>query len=206
MGRTRARRGWIAWAGIAGLIVACVEPAHEYQGSFIDPPLPLPDIHGTNWDGSPFSLKGVDGTLVIVFFGYTHCPDVCPMTLSRLKSLHSRLGDRARDVAVVLISVDPDRDSLSQLGEYVQGFDEDFYGVHLSREALAVMAAKWGIVVQRGEPEEDADGWYGVDHTGALYVLGPQRGLQLRFPQELGVDEMLLDVQALLDMAGAPPG
>jgi protein SCO1/2 len=128
------------------------------------------------------------------------------MTLARLKALTTRLADRAGEVSVVLISVDPDRDTLSQLGEYVRGFDEAFYGVHVSREVLAVVASKWGIMVNRGTPEEDADGWYGVDHTGSLYVLGPERALQLRFPQELGVDAMLPDIEALLDKTGSSAG
>lgn len=206
MGRPRRRFGWLAFASLAWILAGCAEPTHEYHGSRIDPPFPLPEIRGTNWDGAPFSLKGADGKLVIVFFGYTSCPDVCPMTLARLKSLHARLGERAGEVAVVLVSVDPDRDTLGQLGEYVRGFDEDFYGVHVSREALELVASKWGIMVSQGQPDPDADGWYGIDHTGSLYVLGPERSLQLRFPQELGVDEMLSDIEALLDQTRASAG
>jgi len=190
--------------GVGGLIAGCREAPHHYNGSLVDPPFALPDIRGTNWDGTPFSLADVNGKLVIVFFGYTNCPDVCPMTLARLQALHARLGERAGEVGVVLVSVDPDRDSPSRLGEFVRGFDEEFYGVHLSREALAAVGSQWGIMVSQGKPEADADGWYGVDHTAALYVLGPERALRLRFPQEMSVDEMLPDLQALL--AALPPG
>ena len=132
-------------------------------------PFALEDHHGR-----PFDLERLRGRWSMVFFGYTHCPDVCPVTLSVLKQV-DRLLARDDDLAPMqyaFVSVDPARDSLEYLGEYVTYFDEDFLGVTGTDEALASLTGQLGVLYVLGEP--NANGDYLVDHTSAIFLLDPR--------------------------------
>ena len=102
---------------------------HLYSGTIMQAPTAAPPMDGLVWaDGNPVDLGAFSGDLVLVYFGYTYCPDVCPTTLTQVARALDELGDDAERVHVMMISVDPERDEPAALGDYVRAFDPDFLG------------------------------------------------------------------------------
>lgn len=188
---------WIAAAG-------CGEPEHRFNGEPVEPVTAAPELGGVNWDGERFRLADLDGKVVIISFGYTFCPDVCPFTLAKLKQLCARLGDRADGLAVVFVSVDPHRDTVEKLAGYVPNFDRRFYGLRLEFDELETVQEDWDLTVQYGQPKDGpgTDSFYYVDHTGTYFVVDRDGNLRLTYPPNVDVDTMLPDVEALLGTHG----
>ncbi len=129
-------------------------------------------------DGKPFGLAQLDGRWTLMFFGYTHCPDVCPVTLSVLKQAYEvleREGADLGDVQTVFVSDDPERDGQEHLREYLGYFDERFLGVTGDDEALQGLTRQLGVLYIRNEPDDN--GSYLVDHTASVLVLDPAHRL-----------------------------
>lgn len=166
----------------------------------VDPSKPAPALSGVNWDGKPFRLSDHRGKVVIVFFGYTYCPDVCPFTLAKMKQLYSRLGPRAGSVEVVFVSIDPGRDSVAKLAQYVPSFDRRFYGLYIPAEDLGNATRAFEVTVQYGQPTAgglETDNYY-VDHTANFFVVDRWGKLRLKFPPSVTADQMLADIEPLL--------
>lgn len=171
-----------------------------FNGQLVEPLEAVPDLTGVNWDGEPFRLSDLEGRVAVVFFGYTYCPDVCPFALAKMKQLYAGLGDRAGDVGVVFVSVDPQRDSVEKLGRYVPNFDERFYGVRLEEGSVEATADAFDLTVQYGQPEKGpgTESYYYVDHTGSFFIVDREGRLRLRFPPDATADQMLPDIERLL--------
>lgn len=187
---------------LAALVVACQPPSQAWNGEVEDPLQPAPALEAVNWDGQPFSLANdLAGKVVVVFFGYTYCPDVCPFTLAKMKQLSGALGERSDDFEVVFVSVDPRRDSVEKLAAYVPNFDRRFYGLRFELDALTALQETWPLTVQFGQPKDGpgTDSYYYVDHTGTYFVIDRQGRLRLRFPPNATVASMRPDIEALLD-------
>ena len=184
------------------LFAAGCESAPQWNGQEVDPVAPAPELAGTNWNGEAFELSDVEGKVAFVFFGYTYCPDICPFTLSKMKQLYSHLGERAGDLAVVFVSVDPHRDSLEKLASYVPNFDERFYGLRLEHGELETVQESWNLAVQYSQPKDGAgtDSFYYVDHTGTYFIVDREGNLRLTYPPNTKVDTMIPDVETLLAM------
>lgn len=180
-------------------------PEHVWNGAPVSPVEAAPPLVGTNWDGSPFALEDLKGKIAVISFGYTFCPDVCPFTLYRLQQLYQQLGDRAEQVAVVFVSVDPHRDTREKLADYVPGFDRRFYGLRLEFDELDTVIEDWDLTVQYGQPKDGpgSDSFYYVDHTGSLFVTDLRGRLRLTFPANARVDELLPDIEELLAESGS---
>jgi protein SCO1 len=171
----------------------------KFNGQVVEPPKPA-ELSGVNWDGKPFRLSEHKGQVAVVFFGYTYCPDVCPFTLAKMKQLYRRLGSRAEGVEVVFVSVDPHRDTVAKLAQYVPAFDRRFYGVHVEPDALEAALKPFDATVKYGLPPGglEAEGFYLVDHTANFFVIDRQGRLRLKFPPNATVDQMVPDVEKLL--------
>lgn len=182
------------------VLAAGCQPVHEWNGKAVEPAERAPELAGTNWNGEPFRLSDLEGKVAVVFFGYTFCPDVCPFTLAKMKQLYARLGDRAGDLAVVFVSVDPHRDSLAKLAGYVPGFDERFYGLRLEFDELETVQETWSVTVQYSQPKDGpgTDSFYYVDHTGTYFIVDREGRLRLTFPPDATVDAMAPDIEHLL--------
>lgn len=185
---------------MALLVVAGCTTSREWNGEVVEPSGPAPELSGVNWDGKPFRLGEHRGKVAVVFFGYTYCPDVCPFTLARMKQLYGQLGDRAEDVEVVFVSVDPQRDTIEKLARYVPSFDRRFYGLRLEPRELEATAKAFGVTVQYGQPAggPETDTYYYVDHTGTFFVIDREGRLRLKFPPSATADQMLPDLETLL--------
>lgn len=170
-------------------------------------PQPAPAIDVVSADGLPFRLDSYRGKLVLLTFGYTSCPDVCPLTLSRARSTFKRLGKRADEVALVFVSVDPERDDPARLRDYVRAFDSRFVALPLDASTLASVTSRYGITVNQRAPDERryaerpsaaADN-YTIDHTGGFVVVDRQGRLRARLPHGMRVEELAAALQPLLD-------
>lgn len=186
-------------AVLLALLVGSCSRGYQFHGTLYNPPQPAPAIPGINWDSQPFDLAELQGKVVLVFFGYTYCPDACPLTLAELRQLRSDLGEQAQDVAVVFVSTDPQRDTPGRLGQYVKLFDPSFYGVHVTATDLPAVKQAYGVFSEQNTAvaASSPDG-YLIDHSGYIYVIDKRGDLRMAFGYSLPKDGLLADVRYLL--------
>ena len=128
------------------------------------------DFTLTDGDGKPFSLSSLKGKVVIMSFGFTHCPDVCPTELLTYSDALKQLGNQAKDVAVVFVSVDPERDTPELMKQYVQQFNPNFIGLTDTNGGRDIALAKQLYRIVSAKTEIKADNLYNVDHTSGAYL------------------------------------
>ncbi len=187
--------GIVLAALLAFLFAGRIASAPALHGSYINPPLPVSDFTLVSAEG-PVSLDDFEGKLVVLFFGYTFCPDVCPTTMANLKNAFSVLGDETEDVQVLFVSVDPERDSPERMKQFASGFQKDFVGLTGPPDSINAIASRMGIFHARQEGS-DATG-YLVDHTATTMVLDRNGDIVLMWPFGITGDEMAADLKALL--------
>ncbi|RRR65766.1 MAG: SCO family protein [Candidatus Viridilinea halotolerans] len=144
--------------------------APELKGTRLDPALPAPDFTLTDHTGQPFTLSEQQDKVVLLYFGFTSCPDICPIELSNLATVKRELGAAAADVEVAMITVDPERDLPERLAIYVTHFDPAFIGLHGEPEELAPIYRDYGVHVERRDMPQSAM-VYTIDHSGFVYLI-----------------------------------
>lgn len=187
---------------LIALVSTRAAPSPEFQGSLINPPVPATDFLLTDQQGMPFRLSDQRGKVVLVFFGYTFCPDVCPATLVDFKWIQNELGDRAGEVQFVFITVDPQRDTAAQLKTHLAAFSPAFIGLRGDPEVLSQVWQAYGVSPEI-RPGAGVAG-YLVDHAARVFVIDRRGNLRLTFPFGLGAEAMYLDVVQLLDEPSGP--
>ena len=168
----------------------------EFHGLVIQSPPPISNFTLAATTGENLSLRDFRGKIVLLYFGYRYCPDVCPATMVELKRMMAALGRDAKDVQVIMISVDPDRDTPEQLAAYVTQFHPSFIGMTGSEAELLGVTTQLGIYYQKHEGTP-ATG-YLVDHTATVSVMDRNGRLRLVFPFETKGEEMAVDLRYLL--------
>lgn len=136
----------------------------------------------TDHRGAPFRLQDQRGKIVLLFFGFTSCPDACPTTLIRLTQALVLLGEAHTDLLVVFVTVDPVRDTPKALGEYLANFSLPAIGLSGSEEEIRKVVARYGATYQRGQ--DTADGGYLIDHTDRVFLIDQQGGLRYLFSRD----------------------
>jgi len=169
---------------------------HTFHGTVIQSPDLAHDFTLNAANEKTVSLSDYHGKLVLLYFGYTFCPDVCPATLGNTAQALRRLGKKADEVQLIMISVDPERDSPERLAEYVTHFDPSFIGVTGTPEELARIASLYGIFFEKHEGTK-ATG-YLVDHTATLLVIDQEGYLKLVMPFGVTVQEIADDLKYML--------
>lgn len=157
------------------------------------------DFALTDHTGKMRTLADFRGKVVVMFFGYIHCPDVCPTTLAELKVAKDQLGEDGRRLQVLFVTVDPERDTRNLLEIYVPAFDPSFLGLYGDAAATARVAKEFKVFYQKA-PGKTADS-YTVDHTAGSYVFDPQGRLRL-FVRPGNVPNLVADLRTLLGSAG----
>jgi protein SCO1/2 len=165
------------------------------------------DISGSSF-GRDFELKDPQGRTrkladfrgkaVVLFFGYTQCPDVCPTTLAALAETMKRLGPDADRVQVLFVTVDPERDTPALLAQYVPAFDPRFLGLYGDADATARTAKEFKVLYQK---VTGPGGNYTMDHSAGTYVFDPQGRLRLYVSNGQGPDVFVHDLRELLKAA-----
>ena len=146
--------------------------------------------------GQPRRLADFRGRVVILFFGYTSCPDICPTALARFAAVREALGEERQRLQVLFVTMDPERDSPARLGEYVTWFDPSFLGLWSDRGTLARTVAEFRITAVRQEVGGGLG--YTLDHTAGAYVYDPQGRLRLLIPDNAQVPAVVADLHRLL--------
>ncbi len=168
---------------------------YQFNGTPIQSVMPATDFTLTSADG-PVSLSDYRGKLVVLYFGYTFCPDVCPTTLSDVNRALAQLGDKAEEVQLIMVSVDPARDTPQKLTEYVEFFNPTFVGVTGTDDEVRSVATLYGIWYEAHE-EEGASG-YLVDHTATLNIIDEEGHLKLLIGYGTGADAIAADLDYML--------
>jgi protein SCO1/2 len=165
----------------------------------VRPAAPAPSLQLTNQDGRPFDLASLRGRPVLLSFGYTHCPDVCPTTLSELAAAMEKLGPAAKDVQVLFVTVDPARDTPALLGQYVPAFNPSFVGLYGDAAALERTAKEFRVLYQKQEGQTPES--YTMDHSAGTFVFDPKGRLRLYVGYGQGADVFAHDLGELLRTA-----
>jgi protein SCO1/2 len=176
-----------------------IERPYTYRGSLIDPAVPAPEFSLLSSQRGEYHLDSRTGKFILIFFGYTHCPDVCPTTLYEMKEIKARLKDKAEKIEFVFITVDPERDTQEQLTRYLSSFDESFFGLTGTIEQLEMVWKDYGVY--REIQETDNSLGYLVDHTSRLYLINSQGELMMTYLYETTLDEIVSDLNYLIKKA-----
>lgn len=158
------------------LLAGCTQPTHFYSTDLTGNTLGA-DFALTDQNGKPRRLADFRDKAVVVFFGYTQCPDVCPTTLGALREVMTDLGPQAERVQVVFITLDPERDTEKLLAEYVPAFHASFLGLRGDAAATAATAQAFKVFYKK-QPGPTADA-YTIDHSTGSYIYDPQGRLRL---------------------------
>jgi protein SCO1/2 len=191
--------------GVLSLLVIAITAAGvwmfgsngELRGTaYAEPYPPAPEFDLTSGNGTDFRLSAMRGKIVLLFFGYTSCPDVCPTTMAELKAVTDKLGaEEAKNVQVVLVSVDPGRDTPQRIQEYVNHFSKDFIGLTGPEPVLAKVWSDYGIFRQIVD-EQSAAG-YGIDHTARITLIDQDGNLRASYGFDTPVDDIVHDLKLL---------
>lgn len=189
----RAVHPWLRPALVAAALAACA-PAAGAE----------PELHGTQFEAAapeefalhsaagPVRLSDFRGQPVVLFFGFTSCPDVCPTTLARLGQAMLLLGPQAERVQVMMVTVDPERDTPAKLAEYTAAFDPRFVGLGGTPAELEAVTTRFGIY------HAGSAGHGGMSHTPNPLLLGPEGSLRAIWPPDLAPEDMAADLRALI--------
>ena len=189
--------------GLAIIGVGCgaFASGYEFKGAVLEPPTPLPNFELKDTNEQPFHLSDVNGEIALVYFGYTFCPDVCPLTLWDVKKALADLEGRDK-VKVIFISVDPERDTPQVLGRYLSGFDSSYIGLTDKMENIEQVMKPFGAFAEKEEVADSA-AQYLVSHTARLYLINPEQKLLLMYPFGFEPDDLQSDLSYLLDQLGS---
>lgn len=182
-------------------LTACDSAALQFRNT---------DITGANFgtdfslldpDGNTRSLADFRGKAVMVFFGFTQCPDICPTALSRATEVRKLLGDDGQRLQVLFVSVDPERDVPDVLKAYTRAFDPDFLGLYTSVENTRKVADDFRVFYRK----VPTGGSYTMDHTATSYVYDPQGRLRLAVSYQSSAESIAADVRTLFQTASSRP-
>ena len=175
---------------LATVALLATIPTWAAAGRVLDanPPKVIADFELTDQDGKPFRLSTLRGSPVLLFFGFTNCPDVCPLTLGQLQVIAGSHDKAVREVRIVMISVDGDRDKPADLQHYLEPVSSDFIGLTGDPRRVRDIAGQFSAVFFKGMSRDSA-GRYLVEHTSQVYLLDRQGRLRSTFFNAT-VDEM----------------
>ncbi len=185
--------------GGCGVSGSLTTGAHEMTGTVLDPPFAVEATALTDGTGAPYSLVGdTDKELTLVFFGYTHCPDICGIVMSTLAASMTRLDEAERDdVDVVFITTDPARDTPKLAAEYATNFNKDFIGLSGPLETIVDVAKPLGIAIEKGD--KLPSGGYEVGHgTQIVAVNAADEGIAY-WNEDVSPAQLSADMRYLLE-------
>ena len=192
------RRAFLTAIASAGVLLgtACVKSPASFKATDITGAKFANDFAMTGHDGKPRSLADFKGKVVVVFFGYVQCPDVCPTTLSTLRTVRERLGADADKLQVVFITVDPERDTREVLSQYVPAFDPSFIGLSGDAATTERVAREFRVLYTKNAGKTPTS--YTVDHSAGVFIFDTQGRIRLYASQNMTPENYVYDIRALL--------
>lgn len=179
---------------LAALPLPALADAPRLKAGVFEPPQAAPEFALQGSDGAPLNLARFKGRLVLLTFGFTNCPEVCPTTLATLAQARRQLGAAAADVQVVYVTVDPERDSLDRIRAYLGAFDSSFIGGTETAAKLAEMRKRYGVVAQK-VPQAHA---YGMNHSTSVWLIDRAGRLRAMMPYGRDAKDFVHDLRLLL--------
>jgi len=178
-------------------LLACTKPDYPVPINAIDISWqhPHPDFQLLDSGGKPHKLADYHGKVAVVFFGYTHCPEVCSTTLADMARVMRLLGRDAVKVQVLFVTLDPERDTPEVLAKFIPSFDSAFVGLYGDAQATAQAAKSFGVNYQK---QIDKKGGYTLDHSDGTYLIGPDGNPLWLARYGLGSDLLAQDIKILL--------
>lgn len=188
----------ILLAGVAAWLVANGPAGTSSAGSGQGRALVGGPFTLTDQNGRPFTEADLEGSLTLIFFGYTYCPDICPLTLQSVATALDDLGADAGRVMPVFVTVDPERDTPERLKEYVAWFDPRIVGLTGTREQVEGIKAAYRVYGQKVEDPERGPDDYLVDHSAVIYLMGPDGAFIRHFSHTTPPDEIAAGLREAL--------
>lgn len=179
----------IACAGISG-------GAPELNGTVYTEPRQTPEFTLQNAAGEAVSLQDYRGKVIPIYFGYTFCPDVCPLTMANLAQVQTEIDDDGDQMQVLMITVDPQRDTPQVVQDYVTSFHPAFVGLSGTDEQIAAATAPFGVFYEAAEGS--AATGYLVDHTARIFVIDKSGELRVTYAYDVPVEEISADMRVLV--------
>jgi len=181
---------------VAALSFVFAKPP-SFRGTLYGEPFPpAPEFELTKADGTLFRMSDQRGKIVLLFFGYTSCPDICPTTLAEMTQVMNGLGDASKHIQVVFVSVDPVRDTPEKIQEYVSRFNSTFIGLSGSQAELEPIWQSYSIF--RAETQTDSAMGVIIDHTARLNLIDAEGNLRLSYAYGTPVEDIVHDLELLL--------
>ena len=199
--KTHALRRWMVGAlaiGALALLSACSEQAAPgFNGVDITGADYAKDFALTDHNGQARTIKDFQGKAVVMFFGYTQCPDVCPTSMTELAAARKILGEQGSKVQGLFVSIDPARDTPEVMKAYIESFDSSFLALYASTpEQLAALAKDYKVYYKKVDGK--SPGSYTMDHSAGMYVYDPQGRLRLYLRYGMGAGPLADDLRRLL--------
>jgi protein SCO1/2 len=191
------------------LLAACAKPeppqAPAYRGMIMTPPLAKPDFTFTSMSGAPYRFREeTNDKVTLLFFGYTHCPDVCPMHMANIAAVLRKMpaADRER-VKVVFVTTDPQRDTPERLRTWLGNFDSTFVGVEGRMEDVNRLQQSMGMppAAREDVPTGSPAGAYGIAHGSAVLAFTADDSLRTVYPFGMRQEDFAIDIPLLLKVA-----
>ena len=177
------------------ILLSC--QSDHFRGSEMPEDITTTDFTLIDQNSHPFTLSEQKGNVVLMFFGYTFCPDVCPMTLSNWMQIQNTLGNLSDQVKFVYITVDPERDTPQRLKDHLSVYSPKFIGLTGTQEALDSVYSAYGVYHDKSEVE-DNENVYFISHTSSTYVIDRNGRWRLLLPYGIEVKDIVHDIQLLL--------
>lgn len=178
------------------LLAGCFGSEQSWHAKDIEGLMPELQFTLTRSDGETVTAEDYQGQIRLLFFGFTHCPDVCPATMARLnRAIEGMPEDLRSEVTPLFVSVDPNRDTPEKLGDYVRFFDDRNVGMTANEATLRDLAKRYRTTFGYDEPDEHGN--YNVSHSSAVYVFDGQGDARLLLRPGLTVDQITQDLTQL---------
>ena len=185
---------------LASLPLSAMAATERLKAGVFEPAQPAPEFALKGSDGAPLSLARFKGKLVLLVFGFTNCPEVCPTTLATLAHARKQLGSDAADVQVVYVTVDPERDDINRIRQYLTAFDPTFVGGTEAPDKLAAMRKRYGVVAEKIAPKQAnaANAAYGMNHSTSVWLIDRSGKLRAMMPYGHEAKDFVHDLSLLL--------
>jgi protein SCO1/2 len=170
----------------------------ELRGAIFDPPRTINNFTVASTTGADFTLSEQVGKVILLYFGYRSCPDFCPTTFAELRRVYADLNEPADKLKIVFVTIDPERDTLENMRQYMGAFHEDFIGLRAEGQALKQLEDQFGVVAARQVVGDSALS-YLFDHTASIFLIGANGQLEAQYLYGTNYRDIVHDLRLIFE-------